>query len=286
MITVYIDVLFGVNFLINILIVEGTGVIINEETKWYRSLLAAFIGAVYAVAVFFPALSFVQTFFMKILLSLVMVGCAFKIKNALNFLKLWGCFYLVSFIFGGGIVAVMSTTGLGKKMGAVYSNGTIYFNLPWQMLFATAAFVYFLIYIFGRIRKKRVLKAAVSRDLSIYINGECVCTKAIIDTGNSLFDPITGKPVIVCEYGELKGIVPMDNDENLVEKMNDAGLRVRLIPFSSIGKEKGLMPAFMPDMVKIDGYVAQKCIVGITQTPLSVRQEYHALLNPSVIINK
>lgn len=286
MITVYIDVLFGVNFLINILIVEGTGVIINEETKWYRTLLSAFVGAVYAVAVFFPALSFAQTFFMKILLSLAMVGCAFKVKNALNFLKLWGCFYLVSFIFGGGMVAVLSTTGLGQKMGAVYSNGTIYFNLPWQMLFATASGVYFLIYIFGRIRKKRVLKAAVARDLSIYINGECVCTKAIIDTGNSLFDPITGKPVIVCEVGELKGIVPMDNEENLVEKMNDAGLRVRLIPFSSIGREKGLMPAFMPDMVKIDGYVAQKCIVGITQTPLSVRREYHALLNPSVIINK
>ncbi|MBQ8001984.1 MAG: sigma-E processing peptidase SpoIIGA [Clostridia bacterium] len=286
MITVYIDVLFGINFLINILIVEGTAAIISEDIKWYRSLLAAFLGSVYAVAVFFPSMGFAQSLAMKILLSALMVVCAFKIKNGRHFVKLLGCFYLVSFIFGGGIIAVMSMTRLGSMTGAVYSNGTVYFNLPWKVLIGSAAGVYFMVYMFGRIRKKRLAKVSLSRKLTIYINGNSVSTNAIIDTGNSLFDPITGKPVIVCEYAELKGVVPEADNGSLVEKMSRAGLKVRLIPFSSIGREKGLMPGFMPDMVLLDGKEVKSCVVGISEIPLSSRAEYHALLNPSVIINE
>lgn len=284
MITVYIDVLFALNFLINILIVEGTGVIISEDTKWYRSLMSAFIGAMYATAVFFPNLEIIQTFFMKILLSGVMVIVAFKFKNKTHFLKMWGCFYLVSFIFGGSIIAIMSTTKLGSMMGAVYSNGEVYFNLPWRWVFASAAGTYMLIFFFGRIRKRRIAKEAVARKLTIYINGKHVETKAIIDTGNSLFDPITGSPVIVCEYAQIKSIVPVAEGDSLIEKMREVGLRVRLIPFSSIGKENGLMPAFLPDMVKIDEYEAKRCVIGISESPLSVSEEYHALLNPMVVV--
>ncbi len=282
MITVYIDVLFMVNFLINILIVEGTGAIMNEYTKWYKSALAAFIGAIYSVLTFFPSLKLVQTFVMKIILSGVIVAVAFKIKSKLHFLKLWGSFYLVSFIFGGGMVAVMSMSGLGAKMGAVYSNGTIYLNLPWQILFASGAGVYFLITVFSRVRKHMVAKEAVARKLSFYIKGELVETKAIIDTGNTLFDPITGSPVIVCEYGEIESIVPVKSGESLIEKMGEMGLKVRLIPFSSIGKERGLMPAFLPDKVKIDEREAKRCIVGISENKLSESEEYHALLNPMI----
>lgn len=284
MITVYIDVLFMVNFLINILIVEGTGVIINEDTRWYRSILAATVGAVYAVCVFFPSLEFVQTFIMKIILSGVMVTIAFKIKSKVHFLKMWGSFYLVSFIFGGSIIAVMSMTDLGAKTGAVYSNGTVYFNLPWQLVFASGAGTYFLINLFGRVRKKLVAKESVSRKLSIYVNGELVETKAIIDTGNSLFDPITGSPVIVCEYEQIKRLVPKETDESLIDKMRERGLKVRLIPFSSIGKDSGLMPAFLPDMVKIDEREAKRCIVGISENKLSKGEEYHALLNPMIMV--
>ncbi len=284
MITVYIDVLFAVNFLINALITEGTGLIINEETKWYRSVLSALFGAGYATWVFFTSVKFAQSFFMKIVLSQIMVLIAFKIKNRRHFFKMWGAFYLVSFIFGGSIIALLSMTNLGSMLGGVYSNGSIYLNLPWEILCLSGAATYFMIYIFGKIRKKRVCKEAVSRQLAIGINGEKIETKAIIDTGNSLFDPITGVPVIVCEYDRIKSVIDLGEKDNIVEKMHEAGLRVRLIPFSGVGVSSALMPAFLPDWVTIDNYRAKSCIVGISLNKLSTGGEYHALLNPAINI--
>lgn len=279
MITVYIDVLFMVNFMINVLIIEGTGIIMCVDTKWYKSLISAMVGALYAVLVFFPGLSFIQSMAMKIILSAVLVWLAFGFKSRMHFLKMWGSFYLASFIFGGSIIAIMSTTSIGGKLGAVYSNGEIYFNLPWRWVMVSALGTYALVLYFGHVRKKRVAKEAITRNLTIYINGKSVETKAIIDTGNSLFDPITGVPVIVCEHNTLKKIVPKG-----MEDMWNAGLKVRLIPFSSIGKEDGMMPAVIPDYVKIDGYEAKKCIIGITESTLSASREYHALLNPATMV--
>lgn len=284
MMTVYIDVLFFVNFIINILIVEGCGTIICEDTKWYRTIIASLAGAIYAVLVFFPNLKFTQTFFMKAAVSGIMVLCAFKIKSKPHFLKLWGTFYLVSFIFGGAIVALMSFTSLGIKTGAIYSNGTIYFNLPWKVLMAGSSLTYFLITIFSRIRKKRIAKEAIGRNISIYIKGERIDMKAIIDTGNNLFDPITGVPVIVCEYSPIKKIIS-DEGDNLLERMKNAGLRIRLIPFSSVGEEKGMMPAFLPDMVEVDHMMIKKCVVGISENALSGEGGYQALLNPMLTVN-
>ncbi|MBR5535201.1 MAG: sigma-E processing peptidase SpoIIGA [Clostridia bacterium] len=284
MITVYIDVLFAVNFLINILIVEGTGLIISTDTKWYRSLSSALVGAVYATLAFFPGMEFIEGVVMKILLSAVMVMIAFGFKTRAHFLKMWGSFYVASFIFGGSLIAIMSLTGLGSRLGAIYSNGSIYLNLPWRWVFATAAGTYMLIFFFGKIRKRKIAKEAVARKLTIFINGSKIEIKAIIDTGNSLTDPITGSPVIVCEYGQIKSLVPINEGESLIEKMREAGLKVRLIPFSSIGNESDIMPAFLPDMVKIDEYVAKRCVIGITRNNLSVSEDYHALLNPTMVV--
>lgn len=282
MITVYIDVLFLVNFMINILIIEGTGIIMCADTKWYRSLSAAFVGAMYAVVVFFLGMKLAGSIAMKIALSALMVWIAFGFKKRLYFLKLWGSFYLASFIFGGSIIALMSTTGLGSRLGAVYSNGEVYLNLPWQWVFISAVGTYALVAFFGRIRKRHISREAAMRELTIYIKGRKAQAKAIIDTGNSLFDPITGAPVIVCEHSMLKHIVP--EGDALMEKMSDAGFKVRFIPFSSIGKEEGVMPGFIPDRVKIDGLEAKDCIIGITKSTLSETAEYHALLNPSAMV--
>ncbi len=282
MITVYIDVLFMVNFMINILIVEGTGAIAFAHTKYHRSLLSAFVGAAYAVVMFFVNAAFLQSVVMKLGLSAIMVLIAFGFNNGAHFLKMWGSFFVVSFIFGGSLFALMNLTGLGSKLGMVYSNGEIYLNLPWRWVLFSASGTYFLIFVFGRIRKRRIAVRAARRTLTIYTKGQKLETTAIIDTGNALFDPITGAPVIVCEKSELNALLPQG--EALMENMSKAGLKVRLIPFSSVGKATGLMPAFLPDMVEVDGHRAKTCVIGITENRLCKEDEYHALLNPAMLI--
>ncbi len=282
MATVYIDVLFGVNFIINILLIEASGVIAAAPTVWYRTLLSAALGAAYSVCIFFPDLALMYTFIMKIAFSGFMVICAFRINELKRFFALWGAFYAVSFIFGGCVVALMSLTDLGQRSGAVYSNGVIYFDLPWQALFGSAVAAYALVMLVGRVRKKRLSREKLKRGISIYVNGRCASFTAIIDTGNSLFDPITGDPVAVCEYDELKPLLG-EGDEPLIEKLTKRGMKVRFIPFSSVGKEHGVMPGFKPDMVKVDGLEIGRCVVCVCENHLSPNREYGALLNPQLM---
>lgn len=283
MITIYIDVLFAVNFLVNILIVEGAAVIVGEETKWYRTLISSAVGALCSVLMFFPDFKFITSMGMKLFLSVVMVLCAYRVNAKIHFLKLLGSFYLASFVFAGGLVALMTMTELGSKTGAVYSNGTLYFDLPWQICALACGVLYALIWAIGLMRKRKITKKAAERRLAIFVQGKWIETKAIIDTGNSLFDPITGDPVIVCEYEQIKSLVPK-SDESLTQALRNAGLRVRLVPFTSVGTESGLMPAFCPDKVKVDERETKKCIVGLSETRLSKTEDYHALLNPAIIL--
>ncbi|MCD8049020.1 MAG: sigma-E processing peptidase SpoIIGA [Clostridia bacterium] len=284
MTVIYIDVLFAVNFIINILLIEASGVILRLSSVWYRTLFASALGALYAVCVFFPNLHLLYTFLMKIAFSALIVAVAYKTKNFRSFLRLWATFYAVSFVFGGCVAAVLSLTELGRKTGAIYSNGIIYLNLPWQTLFVSTLIAYILVLILGRVRKKRIACDAAKRIVEIRLGKKSVSLNAIIDTGNSLFDPITGDPVMVAEYDAVKPLLP-EGEGSLLESMSRAGLKVRLIPFSSVGVDGGIMPAFLPDAVTIENRAVKRCVVCICSRSLSQMGEYRALLNPQLAVS-
>jgi len=95
----------------------------------------------------------------------------------------------------------------------------------------------------GRLSKKDILC-----DLKISINNKDLYVRAIIDTGNFLKEPITKTPVVVVEKEELIGIIDDKILNNLDEIVNgkdvsvdEYALKLRLIPFSSLGKENGLL---------------------------------------------
>jgi stage II sporulation protein GA (sporulation sigma-E factor processing peptidase) len=123
---------------------------------------------------------------------------------------------------------------------------------------------------------------------------------ALVDTGNSLFDPLTNSPVVVVEFNAIKDILPLEirrifeNDcEKDLEKLTEliSGTpwlsRFRLIPFTSLGKENGMLIGFRPDFIEIDSENQRKdirdVIVGIYNRTLSRNAEYRALLNPDLI---
>ena len=116
-----------------------------------------------------------------------------------------------------------------------------------------------------------------------------------MDTGNSLVDPISLAPVIIAEYRLLKNLFNEDvkqtldrmGIDNITWIMSDAaekGLPVRLIPFSSLGKDNGMLIGFVPDRAEIHDDCGVKllnnCVIGLYDKPLSKDRSYGALLNP------
>lgn len=75
--------------------------------------------------------------------------------------------------------------------------------------------------------------------------------EALADTGNSLIDHFSGKPVIICPQKEFSYIG--DNDEQICPERAEYLYQkygLRFIPYSTIGNN-GLIPVFSPDEIII-----------------------------------
>ena len=138
--------------------------------------------------------------------------------------------------------------------------------------------------------------------IPIYIifDNKSTCINALIDTGNSLYDPISQSPVIIVEFQAIRSLLPEDVQE-IFDKYSDDNLglvssimsnsewvsRFRLIPFTSLGKENGMLIGFKPDEVEIIEDDVKKdlrdIIIGVYNKKLSNNDKYKALLHPELI---
>ena len=88
-------------------------------------------------------------------------------------------------------------------------------------------------------------------DVKLYFKDKSLVLRGLLDTGNNLYDPIFGKPVNVIEYSSIIKLLSeedadyikkiIDNNQGLTVSNNS--LNVFMIPFKSIGKKNGLLPA-------------------------------------------
>ena len=104
-------------------------------------------------------------------------------------------------------------------------------------------------------------------------------------------------PVIVAEYKSIKNLftqnirdgldrIETDDITWIVSDLAEKGLSVRLIPYSSLGKENGMLIGFVPDHAEIHDECGirtlDNCVVAIYSKQLSKDRSYGALLNPYI----
>lgn len=131
-------------------------------------------------------------------------------------------------------------------------------------------------------------------NIKIKINGIELETIAMIDSGNILKEPITGTPVIVVESTLLEEAMPreiLNNLENIIggdfegvkEDIKKEYLtRLKLIPYSSLGKQNGMLVGIKPEYIEIENEEQIKkienVIIGIYNKSLTKKGEYRALV--------
>lgn len=294
---VYLDMLILENLIMNYLILWVTAKFSKERTSFIRLIMSSAIGAAYATIMFFPSFKFVYTFLFKILLSFVLIVVAFYPSKLKQFLKLVAIFYIVSFVFGGAAFGLFYFT----NFGAILSNGIFYIsNFPVKILLVSSTASYVIIRFAWSAIQNRLSKDNLFVMVDICVETKKTNIRALIDTANSLYDPISNLPVMVVEYNAIKELLP-DDLRKIFEKCkeNDLALisnivsgtewisRFRLVPFSSLGKENGMLVGFKPDEVLIKMIEGNKeirnIIVGVYNKKLSKDESYNALLHPEVI---
>lgn len=189
-------------------------------------------------------------------ISVLMVRVGLKITFGKSFLKALLLLYISSFLMGGVF------TWLHQYMRV----GSLFFALAVGSYFLVQGIWKFITYI-QRIQNYKC-------KVTLYIGSRQLTVDGMIDTGNSLADPLTGKPVCVMSRKEAKQAFGE-------EKIHS----VRYIPYHSVGKEEGTMPII--EFQKMCIHRADECwierpLIGIGDEHISAQGEYAIILNPEI----
>ena len=289
--TIYLDVIFLENLILNFLILFAVGIETKSKVKFVRIVVSSVVGSAYTVLLYMINNDFFHSIIMKILLSLVMNYIAYKTNKIKEILKKIVYFYLTSFVFGGGALALIYVVNTGKIS---IHNGVISgkYTLLTIMIGVIVSFI--VIIISFKLIKNTITKKDLICTINIKVNDKVIKTKALIDTGNLLKEPITNIPVIVVEHKLLKNIIPdeiLENIENILGgdlknvseiTKNEYLSKMKIIPFSSLGKQNGILLGIKAQEAIIEQNEEikkiEKVIIGLYNKKISYKGEYRALI--------
>ena len=289
--TIYIDIVLIENLIMNYIILFTTAVVLKIKVNHIRLILASLLGAGYSIIAYMGIIKVYSSIILKIILSVLIIYIAFNPQNIKKMCKDLRLFYLVSFVFGGAAFALIYII---KPQNILMKNGLFLgtYTLKTVMLGAVVAFC-IIIGAFAIIKNK-ISKKDMFCEIEILINQKKIKTKAMIDTGNMLKEPITNVPVIVVEHILLYSCMPKEILNNLKEIMGGDFKNIpcdiqekyisklKLIPFSSLGKQNGMLIGIRPEYVKVitdeQEKINKNVIIGIYEKSLTKKGEYQALI--------
>ena len=119
--------------------------------------------------------------------------------------------------------------------------------------------------------------------LDMKLFGKEIHLTALRDTGNTLTDPATNRPVVVADYSAVKPCLPQQADPNRpvesIRQLHTAGVKgCRLLPFRAVGTEMGLLLAVRADSVSADGRSLGPLLVALSPGPVSDGGGYQGLI--------
>jgi stage II sporulation protein GA (sporulation sigma-E factor processing peptidase) len=298
---IYLDVVFGINFLMDYGILWATAKLGQLETSWRRLALAAALGSFYSLAVFIPNVHWLFFYGIKFIFSIVMIVTAFSLPSLKKIIKAIGYFYMVAFSAAGAMFGAVYFFDNTPGAYTVMNGALLTFNRVGGSWLLWAMGVLLFLGRYGASYLKRGFLASYSNiPVVIRIKNQSIPVKALIDTGNRLKDPLTHKPVMIIEYSLVKTILPFalqdiydrgetPNFEQIIQHMGDGwwARRLRIVPFQSIETSNGLMLAFRPDIVyvKIEEKLirVEDVVIGISKKNLTQSGNYRALLHAEML---
>ncbi len=295
--TIYIDVVFLENLVMNSIILIASGIILKKKLKWIRILLASSLGAIYTIIGYISVLEIYSNLVLKVILSILIIYIAFNPQTVKQLWKDVLIFYLTSFVFGGVAFALIYVL---KPQDILMKNGLFLGTYPLKTVLLAAIVAFIIIIAAFAIVKTKFSKKDMFCEVEVELNNKKIKTRAMIDTGNLLKEPITNTPVIVLEHTLLYECVPkeiLDNLESILggelvkiaeEIRNEYISKLKLIPFASLGKQNGMLVGIKADSLKIIQDEQEKesknVIIGIYNKSLTKRGEYRALIGVDLVI--
>ena len=285
MTTVYIDVLFVVNLIVNLMLYLSSCILRKKRIIVWRILCAAAAGAVCSCAFF---LSDIQPFIRNTVAVALYIICAWLvmgydtlrefIKNALVTL-------FCAAVFAGIFFFIYQYVDVGSIV--VFNNNVLYIDIPVFMLLCVAGICFMVMVVVSK-AFVRVAGTQEEYEVTVMLDAQEIQARAKMDTGNAMMDPISGCPVILADRKRMESLFPQYFDEfaacgDISRIAPQYHRRLRMVMCKTATGE-GVLPALRPDCIRFvcDGkrVVLHNILIAVSKTGLG---GCGLLLSPLVI---
>lgn len=265
---VYVDSLFLINFVMNLYILMLVNRSALRTATPGRLLLGAALGGGVYLLLFLIGWPVIFKLLLGVAGALGMLLITFPVRGFRPFLRLLEKMMVFSFSLGGGLLFLIRS--LSPREGFL------------TCMFGILGLGGILFLFLGHFLNRREAADCICRATLRYGEGE-VTVFALIDSGNSLVEPISGSPVSVVEAEILRGL------------WGEAGPGCRVIPYHSIGRRRGILPGFMlPELLlEIDGMRKKFSNVYVAASPEKISASGHGgadsvkmIINPRLLQEK
>ncbi|MCL2253699.1 MAG: sigma-E processing peptidase SpoIIGA [Lachnospiraceae bacterium] len=263
---IYIERVFIINLVLNILILILTAKTLKLSVTRIRILAGGILGALgYCIILLLPLTYRTKIAVGLIPISILMCVITFRTKGLRNVLRQTGYLFIYAFLIG----AVMIFLQRQVPFAAKYSGG------GW-LIISLGYTVYAVLDYFLKIHRRHEENFFV--DVSIPCLTEEINIIALVDTGNGLTEPVSKKPVAVLEEKVWEQLKPLMKPE-----------KTKAIPYHNIGNAHGLMIGYELEEIYItksgqrERY--ENIVVAVGPGGISQSGDYQMIINPKLINN-
>ena len=279
----YADILFVLNALIDYLLLLLSARAAGEPLRRVRFGLAAGLGGVYAVLLFEPGWAFLGSAGWKALAAGGMFLIAYGVTPTLW--KQSAIFLALTCALGGGIMAVGMMDGARLSLG----RGVIYSVPDLKLVLLSGAGCYAVLrFLMPKLCRHTAAQGEL-RSVVFELLDRRISLTALMDTGNTLTDPGSGRQVPVAEGRALESLFPTSHrpgKEDLTDpvsgmtRLNTGGWKGRfsLLPYRAVGVERGFLLAVRMDRMKVGETQQEGVLVALSPTPVSDGGGYRVLM--------
>jgi stage II sporulation protein GA (sporulation sigma-E factor processing peptidase) len=249
------------------------GIFLFTHTSAIRPLLASLVILTAGILIIFYPIR-LKYFFIAILL-------AYTASFAVGGLGM-GLFYLTDFPYAVSVIS-RDLTGMAAQ-------------LPWYLPVICVLLSYISIKLGLRAAERIARRRQSLCPVQIFLGGDAVCFNALVDTGHCLKEPISQFPVIIAEFEQVRLFLPEglrllfhEKRENYLHSLaqrepDPFSARLRMIPFTSLGRANGMLIGFRPDGVTVGEQPSvSDVVIGIYNNRLTRDGRYQGLLSPELV---
>lgn len=252
----------------------------HQEGKIPRLLLGSIAGAALSclVNIYFMSDIFLYLFIGYGLTGFLMTMITFGVRNKRAFISNYLVLLITTFVLGGMVNSLYLNTQTRYYLNLMYqellqgekrTTTIVIITIITLLLFSFACMIW------RQNRKKEEELYSVE----LYIDDEPILCRGLMDTGNSLRDPISGKPVIVVDEKLL------EKEMNQIKELHPN--RIRVIPYSSVGNHNGLLFGIRLKKIIIsnsnDCICNHEVVAALSNQGFANRETYQVLLHTDLL---